>query len=178
MDRAVKKQHHLIYYLRVEFSDATLFRVMLATPLVKSNEFMLTFGLFVGYGLYSLLRKSYSVALPFMRATLSLSKSDVGNIATSFSVAYGISKFIGGVVSDFLPPEAMFSIGLFLTALSNLFFSFSTSTTVLCIFWFFNGTVQGEINRANLNHHYFSTKNFLVVNQCQYLSSSVYFLIC
>lgn len=120
---------------------------------MKSHEMMLTFGLFVGYGLYSLLRKSYSVALPLMRATLSLSKTDVGNIATSFSVAYGISKFIGGVVSDFFPPEAMFAVGLFLTALSNLFFSLTTSTTVLCIFWFFNGTVQGKINKKNINHH-------------------------
>lgn len=120
---------------------------MSATSSMKSHELMLTFGLFVGYGLYSLLRKSYSVALPLMRATLSLSKTDVGNIATSFSAAYGISKFIGGVVSDFFPPEAMFAVGLFLTALSNLFFSLTTSTTVLCIFWFFNGTVQGKINK-------------------------------
>ena len=139
--------------LRAIFVDRTTFRVMSATTSGKSNELMLTFGLFVGYGLYSLLRKSYSVALPFMRATLSLSKTDVGNIATSFSVAYGISKFIGGVVSDFLPPEAMFAMGLFLTALSNVFFSLSTSTTVLCTFWFFNGAVQGKTGRTNLSHH-------------------------
>jgi MFS transporter, OPA family, sugar phosphate sensor protein UhpC len=137
---------------------------MSATKSGKSNELMLTFGLFVGYGLYSLLRKSYSVALPLMRATLSLSKTDVGNIATSFSVAYGISKFIGGVVSDFLPPEAMFAVGLFLTALSNVFFSLSTSTTVLCIFWFFNGAVQGNVGRTKLNHHFSAIKDMQFIN--------------
>ena len=164
MDRAIEEKqsnrrealHNLQPSAFYESNSVTLlFRVMSATPSAKSNEFMLTFGLFLGYGLYSLLRKSYSVALPLMRTTLSLSKTDVGNIATSFSVAYGISKFIGGVVSDFLPPEAMFAIGLFLTALSNVFFSLSTSTTVLCIFWFFNGTVQGEREKENLKNYLF-----------------------
>ena len=91
--------------------------------LKKYKEYRLIFGLFTGYGFYSLLRKSFSVSVPFMRVSLGLSKADVGYIATSFSVAYGISKFIGGVVSDFLPPDALFAMGLFLAALSNLLFS-------------------------------------------------------
>lgn len=111
----------------------------------KSKEFRLVFGLFAGYGFYSLLRKSFSVSVPFMRTALGLSKADVGNIATSFSVAYGISKFVGGVVSDFLPPDILFAAGLFLAALSNLLFSFSTNTSVLCVLWFLNGCVQGTI---------------------------------
>lgn len=117
---------------------------MSATTSAISKERMITFGLFIGYGYYSLLRKSFSVAVPFMRVTLGLSKADVGNIATSFSIAYGISKFVGGVVSDFLPPNALFAMGLFLAALSNLLFSFSTSMTALFVLWFLNGTVQGE----------------------------------
>ena len=119
---------------------------IMATDENKSEEFRLVFGLFAGYGFYSLLRKSFSISVPFMRTSLGLSKADVGNIATSFSVAYGISKFIGGVVSDFLPPDVLFATGLFLAALSNLLFSFSTSTSVLCVLWFLNGTVQGIFN--------------------------------
>ena len=79
---------------------------------------------------------------------MDLSKADVGNIATSFSAAYGISKFVGGVVSDFLPPDALFAIGLFLAALSNFLFSFSTSTTMLCVLWFLNGSVQGNNSQS------------------------------
>ena len=109
----------------------------------KYKEYQLVFGLFTGYGFYSLLRKSFSVSVPFMRVSLGLSKADVGYIATSFSVAYGISKFIGGVVSDFLPPDALFAVGLFFAALSNLLFSFSTNAPLLCMLWFLNGTVQG-----------------------------------
>lgn len=107
------------------------------------REIRLIFGLFFGYGIYSLLRKSFSVSVPFMRSTLGLTKTDVGNIATSFSVSYGVSKFVGGVVSDFLPPDILFSVGLFLAGLSNLLFSYSTQTPVLCALWFLNGTVQG-----------------------------------
>lgn len=110
----------------------------------SSRERSLTFGLFFGYGIYSLLRKSFSVSVPFMRSTLGLTKSDVGNIATSFSISYGISKFVGGVVSDFLPPDILFSVGLFLAGLSNLLFSYSSQTTVLCALWFLNGIVQGD----------------------------------
>lgn len=110
----------------------------------RYNEYRLIFGLFTGYGFYSLLRKSFSVSVPFMRVSLRLSKADVGNIATSFSVAYGVSKFVGGVVSDFFPPASLFAIGLFLAALSNLLFSFSSNTSMLCILWFLNGTFQGQ----------------------------------
>jgi sugar phosphate permease len=47
-------------------------------------------------------------------------------------------------VSDFLPAHLLFTVGLFMAGLSNLLFSFSTSTTILCALWFLNGTVQGE----------------------------------
>jgi OPA family sugar phosphate sensor protein UhpC-like MFS transporter len=68
----------------------------------------------------------------------------IGNISTSFSIAYGISKFVGGVVSDFLPADILFSAGLFLAALSNLLFSFSLNINVLCFLWSVNGLIQGK----------------------------------
>ena len=123
---------------------------MIGSMLKKYMEYRLIFGLFTGYGFYSLLRKSFSVSVPFMRVSLGLSKADVGYIATSFSVAYGISKFIGGVVSDFLPPDALFAMGLFLAALSNLLFSFSTNALLLCMLWFLNGTVQGAYRSLHI----------------------------
>ena len=116
----------------------------------RNKQNRLIFGLFTGYAFYSLLRKSFAVSVPFMRTSMDLSKADVGNIATSFSAAYGISKFVGGVVSDFLPPDALFAIGLFLAALSNFLFSFSTSTTMLCVLWFLNGSVQGKYYQSDL----------------------------
>ena len=109
----------------------------------ETSELGVKLGLFFGYGYYSLLRKSFSVAVPFMRTSLGLSKTDIGNIATNFSVAYGLSKFLGGVGSDYFPPDALFAVGLFLAGLSNLVFSMSTNMTSLCVMWFLNGTVQG-----------------------------------
>lgn len=110
----------------------------------RKKELRLIFGLFTGYAFYSLLRKSLSVSVPLMRTSLNLTKTDVGNISTSFSITYGISKLVGGVVSDFLPADILFAAGLFLAALSNLLFSFSTNTNVLCFLWSMNGIVQGE----------------------------------
>jgi sugar phosphate permease len=110
----------------------------------RKKELRLIFGLFTGYACYSLLRKSLSVSVPFMRTSLNLTKTDIGNISTSFSIAYGVSKFVGGVVSDFLPADILFAAGLFLAALANFFFSFSVNTNVLCFLWSMNGLIQGK----------------------------------
>lgn len=118
---------------------------MVNIDMQERGELGIKIGLFFGYGFYSLLRKSFSVAVPFMRVSLGLSKTDVGNIATNFSIAYGLSKFLSGIGSDYFPPNALFAIGLFLAGLSNLIFSMSTNMTALCVMWFLNGLVQGTL---------------------------------
>ena len=66
-----------------------------------------------------------------------------GLITSSQSLAYAISKFISGVLSDQLSARWLFSIGLFSVGGINVIFSLSSSVAVFSGLWFLNGLGQG-----------------------------------
>eukprot|EP00640_Fibrocapsa_japonica_P003997 CAMPEP_0113940464 /NCGR_PEP_ID=MMETSP1339-20121228/6587_1 /TAXON_ID=94617 /ORGANISM="Fibrocapsa japonica" /LENGTH=225 /DNA_ID=CAMNT_0000944305 /DNA_START=340 /DNA_END=1013 /DNA_ORIENTATION=- /assembly_acc=CAM_ASM_000762 len=77
---------------------------------------------------------------------LSLSKIDLGSIASCFTLFYGISKFLGGILSDFLPNHILFSSGLALAGLANVAFGLGVGGRCLWwqrLVWGVNGGVQG-----------------------------------
>lgn len=67
----------------------------------------------------------------------------VGMITSSQSLAYAISKFISGVLSDQISARWLFSIGLFLVGGINVVFSWSSTVAVFSALWFINGLGQG-----------------------------------
>ena len=64
-------------------------------------------------------------------------------ITSSQSLAYAISKFISGVLSDQISARWLFSIGLFLVGGINVLFSWSSTVAVFSGLWFLNGLGQG-----------------------------------
>lgn len=66
-----------------------------------------------------------------------------GLITSSQSLAYAISKFISGVLSDQMSARWLFSIGLFMVGGINVVFSQSSSVVVFSGLWFLNGLGQG-----------------------------------
>lgn len=66
-----------------------------------------------------------------------------GLIASSQNIAYAISKFIGGVLSDRLSSRLLFTSGLLLSGLATLLFANSDSVLLYTILWFVNGLAQG-----------------------------------
>lgn len=66
-----------------------------------------------------------------------------GMITSSQSLAYAISKFISGVLSDRISARWLFSIGLFLVGGINVVFSWSSAVAVFSVLWFINGLGQG-----------------------------------
>ncbi|KAI3354431.1 hypothetical protein L3Q82_018951, partial [Scortum barcoo] len=66
-----------------------------------------------------------------------------GMITSSQSLAYAISKFISGVLSDQISARWLFSIGLCMVGGINVVFSFSSTVAVFSALWFFNGLGQG-----------------------------------
>lgn len=66
-----------------------------------------------------------------------------GMITSSQSLAYAISKFISGVLSDQISARWLFSIGLFMVGGINVVFSWSSSVAVFSGLWFLNGLGQG-----------------------------------
>ncbi|XP_029965009.1 glucose-6-phosphate exchanger SLC37A4a [Salarias fasciatus] len=99
--------------------------------------------MFVGYTLYYFNRKTFSFVMPSVMQEITLDKDDLGMITSSQSLAYAISKFISGVLSDQISARWLFSIGLSLVGGINVVFSWSSSVAVFSALWFLNGIGQG-----------------------------------
>lgn len=98
--------------------------------------------LFIGYGIYAYNRKSVSLALPKLMEE-GLDKNQAGLIISCQNVAYAISKFLGGILSDRISARVLFSIGLTFCGLVTLIFASSSSVAVFSLLWFLNGFGQG-----------------------------------
>src|SRR5688500_3783174 len=79
-------------------------------------------GIFVGYAAYYLVRNNLALAIPdVLREYPQYSRAQVGMALTGLSIAYGVSKFLMGSVSDrsnpkyFLPLGLLLSCGIMLT---------------------------------------------------------------
>ncbi len=82
-------------------------------------------GIFVGYAAFYLVRNNFALALPsILKAHSEFTKVQLGWAMTGLSVAYGISKFIMGSVSDRSNPRWFMALGLLLT--SGVTFAFGT----------------------------------------------------
>ncbi|KAM9853376.1 glucose-6-phosphate exchanger SLC37A4a isoform 1-T1 [Aulostomus maculatus] len=99
--------------------------------------------MFAGYTLYYFNRKTFSFVIPSVMEEIPLDKDDMGMITSSQSLAYGISKFISGVLSDQVSARWLFSIGLFVVGGINVVFSRSSTVAVFSVLWFLNGLGQG-----------------------------------
>uniref|UniRef100_G1R730 Solute carrier family 37 member 4 n=1 Tax=Nomascus leucogenys TaxID=61853 RepID=G1R730_NOMLE len=99
--------------------------------------------MFVGYSLYYFNRKTFSFVMPSLVEEIPLDKDDLGLITSSQSAAYAISKFVSGVLSDQMSARWLFSSGLLLVGLVNIFFSWSSTVPVFAALWFLNGLAQG-----------------------------------
>ncbi|OQR78866.1 glucose-6-phosphate translocase-like [Tropilaelaps mercedesae] len=66
-----------------------------------------------------------------------------GLIVSCQNLAYAVSKFAGGVLSDQISARRLFSWGLVLSGAATLLFGTADSVGLFCAFWFLNGLAQG-----------------------------------
>ena len=107
--------------------------------------------LYLGYGFFYYTRKSISFMLPHFStsghlnstSSLILTKNDIGFIISSQNIAYAISKFLSGILSDILSIRILFGSCLFLSGLLNV--GFKKDIEVLTIYYisFLIGLTQG-----------------------------------
>lgn len=79
-------------------------------------------GVFIGYAAYYLIRKNFSLAIPYLIDEYGFSKAELGTVGVALSLAYGISKFVMGNVSDRSNPKYFITIGLLGSAVISLIF--------------------------------------------------------
>src|SRR6186713_2224859 len=83
-------------------------------------------GIFIGYAAYYLVRNNLALAIPdILREHPEYSKAQLGSALTGLSIAYGVSKFLMGSVSDRSNARYFLPLGLILScavmAVSGLF---------------------------------------------------------
>lgn len=112
----------------------------------KRLRWQVFIGIFIGYAGYYLVRKNFSMVMPDLVAQ-GFSKTDLGLALSGVSIAYGLSKFLMGNVSDRSNARLFLPLGLLLSAMSMIVmgtFAFATSSiSIMFLILFFNGWFQG-----------------------------------
>ena len=137
----------------------------------KSLRWQVFVGIFIGYAGYYIVRKNFSMAMPFLTDPAGPYGFDKGSLSIVLSlnaVAYALSKFLMGSVSDRSNARVFLPLGLVLAALSMMFMAvpielFGASTTAIVIMavlnflvgWF-NGMGWPPCGRVMT--HWFSVK--------------------
>ena len=80
-------------------------------------------GVFIGYAAYYLIRKNFSLAIPYLIDEYGFTKADLGTVGVALSLAYGFSKFIMGNISDRSNPKYFITIGLLGSTRRAFFYS-------------------------------------------------------
>lgn len=99
--------------------------------------------IFVGYAAYYFIRKNYSMAMPYLIDNYGYSKAQLGFVGSALMLAYGVSKFVMGIISDRCNPRYFMGVGLILSGVVNLMFGFASSIAILFMLMFLNGWFQG-----------------------------------
>ncbi|MCD5322137.1 MULTISPECIES: glycerol-3-phosphate transporter [Pontibacillus] len=112
----------------------------------KKLRLQVFLGIFIGYAGYYLIRKNFSLAIPYLTEE-GFSKGELGLALSAISIAYGISKFVMGTVSDRSNARYFLATGLILSAIINLSIGFipffTSSIAIMFVMLFLNGWVQG-----------------------------------
>ena len=106
--------------------------------------------LFQGYMAYTVGRAGVTVVSRNLETEYGLGKADFGAILSAFSLAYGLSKFVGNLATDHVSPSSLFAGALCLAGVANFSFALLAPGLpghwrgpALQLVWGINGGVQG-----------------------------------
>ncbi len=116
-----------------------------AYPVLRRRVFL---GIFLGYAGFYLVRNNLALAIPDILAEHpDYTKAQLGSAMTILSIAYGLSKFLMGSVSDRSNPKYFLPLGLLLSSAVMLIFGFVpviyASLLTIMVLQAANGWVQG-----------------------------------
>ena len=86
----------------------------------KSMRWQVFLGIFIGYAGFYIVRKNFSMAIPEL-AQFGFEKGELSIVLSMNAVAYALSKFLMGSVSDRSDARKFLPLGLVLAALSMMF---------------------------------------------------------
>ena len=86
----------------------------------KSLRWQVFLGIFIGYAGYYIVRKNFSMAIPEL-AQFGYEKGELSIVLSMNAIAYALSKFLMGSVSDRSNARVFLPLGLILAAISMMF---------------------------------------------------------
>lgn len=90
---------------------------------LKYWQWRILVSMILGYALFYLTRQNLSIAMPFLETNEGFTKQHIGWVFTSFSVVYGIGKFVNGFATDRGSARLIFTIGLMGSAIVSMLFA-------------------------------------------------------
>ncbi len=102
-------------------------------------------GIFIGYAGYYIVRKNFTIAMPYL-AELGFDKGDLGLALSANAIAYGLSKFLMGGVSDRSNARYFLPLGLILSSIVTIFMGLNyglSSIAMMFVMQFLIGWFQG-----------------------------------
>lgn len=118
----------------------------LIDPTYRRLRLQVFLGIFIGYAGFYLIRKNFALAMPYL-ITQGYGQGDVGLAFSALSIAYGLSKFLMGNISDRSNPRYFLAVGLILSAMLNIFMglvpAMLSSVSLMFLLQFLNGWFQG-----------------------------------
>ena len=115
-------------------------------PKYKRLRWQIFIGIFIGYAGYYFVRKNFGLAIPFL-VEEGYSRGDLGVALSAISIAYGLSKFLMGSVSDRSNPRLFLPAGLAASAGIMFLLGFApwatSSVAIMFGLLFLNGWFQG-----------------------------------
>src|SRR6185436_3547879 len=106
-------------------------------------------------------RYNFRFATPGMIAEFGFSKSDIGDMLSAWSIAYGTGQLVNGLLTDRIGGKAAMLIGGIGTIAVNLFFGFGSyvgTFSTFALIWLLNGWFQsfGAPGMVKINAAWFN----------------------
>ncbi len=114
-------------------------------PHYKKLRLQVFIGIFIGYAGYYIVRKNFTLAMPYL-AEQGFDMGDLGFALSANAIAYGLSKFLMGGVSDRSNARYFLPLGLLLSAVVTIFMGLQfglSSIFMMFVMQFLIGWFQG-----------------------------------
>src|SRR2546430_1409163 len=115
-------------------------------PTYRRPRWQIFVGIFVGYAGFYLVRLNFNLAMPYL-VDQGYSRGALGFALSGVSIAYGLSKFLMGSVSDRSNARFFLPLGLVMSAAVSLTLGLTrwatSSIAIMFIMLFLNGWFQG-----------------------------------
>ena len=107
------------------------------------QRFFVFSAMFIGWSLYTFCQKTFVASMPDLIRHRGLDKTELGAIASVFTMFYGISKLVVDIISNNLSGKLLLSFGLMSRGICCMLFPYSNSVLILALLWALHGCMQG-----------------------------------